>query len=222
MQIDFNHFQHHFKLLILMKIDQLGFIDPEQLEFYDLVAANLDVFINELMNDSLDLYLAKNRVGFQKTWLNMVTENDDLSLPVEKWIREGGFHQDQIGYDSRNGQWQTFPLWKANDPTLGDAIKQFLPQTLNILSQIPQLHFAAFFKQPPQAAIRPHCHKIEHHILHFLLNDLEDGYAWIQVNDHKRKLQKKGDCIGFDYTYTHCSCNESSSDRINLVLDVKL
>tara|TARA_B100000497_G_C7634492_1_gene381368 strand:+ start:297 stop:914 length:618 start_codon:yes stop_codon:yes gene_type:complete len=203
-----------------MVLYQVGFINPKALDFYDLIMDNLDIIFDEFMHDTLKLSMLKNRLGYQVTWLTAVAETDELSTPIENWIKEGGFHQDQIGYDSRDGEWQTFPLWKANEPDLSEAINQFLPKTIQILKLIPGLHFAAFFKQSPQSAVKPHKHKLKHHIVHFLLNDLDNGRAWIDVNGQKKFLRRKGDCIGFDYTYMHSSRNESASDRINLVLDI--
>lgn len=202
-----------------MALHQVGFINPKVLDFYDLIIDNLDLFAGEFMHDSFDLSLLKNRLGYQTTWLQAIAETYELSPPIENWIKEGGFHQDQIGYDSRDGEWLTFPLWKANEPDLSEDISQFLPKTIQILKLIPGLHFAAFFKQSPQSTVKPHKHLLRHQIVHFLLNDLENGQAWIDVNGQKKFLRKKGDCIGFDYTYMHSSCNESASDRINLVLD---
>ena len=203
-----------------MVMHQAGFINPKSLPLYDLIKENIDLIADEFLNDSLNLLLLKNRLGYQRTWLQNVAETDELSPPIENWIKEGGFHQDQIGYDSRDGEWQTFPLWKANEHNVSDAINQYLPNTIQILKQIPGLYFAAFFKQSSQSAVKPHKHLIKHHIVHFLLNDLDSGKAWIEVNGYKKFLSKKGDCIGFDYTYMHSSRNESTSDRINVVLDI--
>ncbi len=199
-----------------------GFLDPPALSFYPLVMDQIDDITNEFMHDSLDLSFLKIRVGYEKTWHQTITDVDDLSPPIENWIKEGGFHQQQIGYDSRDGKWQTFPLFKADEPELSETISAFLPKTIALLRVIPGLHFAAFFKQPPMAAVKPHAHTLNHAICHFLLTDLERGRAWIQVNGRKQYLKNKGDCIAFNYMHTHSSCNESESDRINLVLDVVL
>ena len=77
-------------------------------------------------------------MGYEKTWHQTITDVDDLSPPIEKWIKEGGFHQQQIGYDSRDGQWQTFSLFKADEPELSETISAFLPKTIELfeLSQV--------------------------------------------------------------------------------------
>ena len=197
-----------------------NFKEPESLSFYSSVINKIETISNEFMNDSFELSLLKIRVGYERTWHNTITEVDDLPPPIERWIIEGGFHEQQIGYDSRDGEWNTFPLYKKDDPQLSEAISKFMPKTITLLKQIPNLHFAAIFKQPPLASVKPHAHSIKHHICHFLLADLVSGSAWIQVNEVRKHLKKKGDCIVFDYSQIHSSSNESDSDRINLVLDV--
>lgn len=202
-------------------VSDSGFIDPNTLSFYSDIHSSIDEISSEFLNDSLELSLVKCQLGFENTWIKSCTESDEISQPVEEWIRSGGFHQEQIGYDSRDGEWKTFPLWKSDQPQLASTIKNFLPRTIQVLESVPDLYFASFFKQPPKANIKTHHHILEHYIAHFLLNDLVDGHALIQVNQSKRVLKNKGDCVVFDYTCPHSSMNLSNTDRINLVIDFK-
>tara|TARA_Y100000589_G_scaffold322196_1_gene354737 strand:- start:6298 stop:6915 length:618 start_codon:yes stop_codon:yes gene_type:complete len=205
-----------------MKTFHPGLFDPSSLIFYSQVSNSLSQISTEFFSDTLDLSLLKQRLGFNSNWFNSYTETDDISQPVEDWIRSGGFHEEQIGYDSRDGEWKTFPLWKRDQPELASTMRQFLPSTIEILEAIPNLYFASIFKQPPNSKVARHKHTLKHCIAHFLLNDLEDGYASIEVNDKKQILKYKGDCVAFDYTYPHSSSNASNTDRVNLVIDIVL
>ena len=198
-----------------------GFIDCSKIEFVGMIRENIDDIRKEINNNSPENMMVKSYLGFESSWTAKVAGDIDISKVVEDWIAEGGFHEKQIGYDSRDGEWKTLPLWKSNDNYISKITEKYYPKTYELLKKIPNLHFAAIFKQPPGCKIKKHRHSIPHMIFHFLLNDLKDGDAEIKVDNQRKFLKFKGDCIAFDYTHNHSSQNNSKVDRINLVLDIK-
>ena len=201
-----------------------GWIDPYEWDFVQDIKAEIPGIRKELETMTREQQKITHQLGFgPQNWLSKELNLRTISKPVENWIREGGFHSDQIGYDSRkNGEWQTLPIFKVDEKENQSLnLRDTMPITSNIISKIPNLWFAAFFKQPPGAEIALHKHTPNRKIFHFLLNSLEKGNAWIQVGDIKRYLKNEGDCLAFDVRTMHKSGNNSKTERINLVLDME-
>ena len=199
-----------------------GWIDPSTLKFVDDLRLHLPIINKEMSLMLQKHYFDAHCLGFgPRNWLAQEFDIREMSSCVENWIREGGFHSDQIGYDSRKyGEWRTLPLFKSDIPETQLLMQRYLPQTLNLLARIPNLWFSAFFNQPAGAEIAEHRHVPNRRIFHLLMNPLQDGHAWIQVSGEKRTIENSGDCLAFDVRYPHSSGNASSSDRVNLVLEI--
>lgn len=203
----------------------IGWIDPYKWEFVKGIKVEIPRIRKELETMTREQNMIVHKLGFgPQNWLSKELNLRTISKPVENWIKEGGFHSDQVGYDSRkNGEWQTLPIFKADEQDKQCLeLRDNMPITAHIISKIPNLWFAAFFKQPPGAEIAFHKHTPNRRIFHFLLNSLEEGNAWIQVGDTKRYLRNEGDCVAFDVRTVHRSGNNSKSERVNLVLDMEL
>ena len=201
-----------------------GWTDPCSWDFVDQVQSQLSMVRCELLAMTQAHQMTAQSLGYgPRNWFSRELNLPEISNCVENWIRDGGFHSEQIGYDSRkSGEWQTFPLFKADMPHTESIASRCLPQTLHMLSHIPNLQFAAIFKQPPDAEIAVHSHIHNRRIFHFLLISLQGGEAWIQVGNQRRQLSQQGDCLAFDVRTPHSSGNNSQTDRVNLVLDISM
>ena len=72
---------------------------------------------------------------------------------------------------------------------LNNLTKKLFPNICIVLDKIPNLNFAAIFKQPSGATIRPHKHMPKNLICHFLLNDLKHGKGIFTYHHISDKLQ---------------------------------
>ena len=201
-----------------------GWVDPYSWDFVDEVQSQLSIVRKELLAMTQSHQMTAQTLGYgPRNWISKELNLPEISNCVENWIREGGFHSEQIGYDSRkSGEWQTLPLFKADLPQAEALASRYLPNTLKMLNHIPNLQFSAIFKQPPDAEIAVHRHSQNRRIFHFLLHSLEGGQAWIQVGNERRQMSQQGDCLAFDVRTPHGSGNNSTTDRINLVLDLAM
>ena len=204
-----------------MKFDSNGFLITDSWKNYEFIKSELENIKSEFFTSKVNIEELKIHVGYKKVWYSEVVGATEMANAVEKWIINGGFHKDQIGYDSRGGEWNTFPLYKKDDEELNNLTKILFPNINKVLDKIPNLNFAAIFKQPSGATIRPHKHVPKNLICHFLLNNLKQGNAWFKVGNNYKHMKNMGDAIGFDYRIEHSTGNESRDDRINFVVDVK-
>ena len=166
--------------------------------------------------------LLVNKLGFgQDSWIMRELSPREMSVVVEEWIIRGGFHYNQIGYDSRmKGEWKTLPIFMSDRPETISLSKRYFPYLYSIISKIPNVSFVGLFKQSSHGQIATHSHINDCRIFHFLLNDLHNGHCWIEVNSERRMMQNIGDCLAFDVRFPHSSGNCSQLDRTNLVIEV--
>jgi len=166
--------------------------------------------------------LLVDKLGFgRESWLLRELGNREMSAVVEEWILRGGFHYDQIGYDSRKGgEWKTLPIFMSDRPQTVSLAKRYFPILYSIISCIPNLTFVGLFRQSSQGEIAVHSHVNNCRIFHFLLNDLHDGHCWIEVDSQRKIMSSVGQCLAFDVRSPHSSGNNSESDRTNLVIEV--
>lgn len=142
----------------------------------------------------------------------------DLNSHTEHWIRENGLESSQTGYDSRNGSWGSFPLYKKGFPIKWYNVNETFPKTINSVLAIPGLNFSAFFKIAPGSGTKEHAHQNSNLIFHLCLTDVK-GKSVINCNGEEKILSKKGDWCIFDYSLPHSSLNSGNNSRINLVID---
>ena len=190
-------------------------------------------FVKEIQEDILKIKsevskllqnhpLLVDKLGFGgDSWLMRELGQREMSAVVEEWILRGGFHYDQIGYDSRKlGEWKTFPIFLSNRPQTISLAKIYFPFLYSIISSIPNVTFVSLFRQSSHGEIAVHSHMNDCRIFHFLLNDLHNGHCWIEVDSERRFMQQIGDCLAFDVRSPHSSGNSSQCDRTNLVIEV--
>tara|TARA_B100001964_G_scaffold89485_3_gene100553 strand:- start:2247 stop:2894 length:648 start_codon:yes stop_codon:yes gene_type:complete len=205
-----------------MEFDKNGFLVTNSWTSFEDIKKNLSTIKAEFYTPSEIVEEVKIRWGFNKVWYREHIGASEIPFPVEEWIKEGGFHQEQIGYDSRGGEWNTFPLYKNGDENLNRLIKDIFPKTYSVLKDVPGINFAAFFKQTPGSYVKRHKHTPKNAICHFLMEDLKKGAAWFKVGEGYKYMEKMGDAIGFDYRIEHSTGNNSENERVNLVVDIKI
>ena len=166
--------------------------------------------------------LLVHKLGFGRdSWIMRELGKREMSAVVEEWIIRGGFHYDQIGYDSRKlGEWKTLPIFMSDRPQTISVAKSYFPFLYSIITKIPNVSFVGIFKQSCHGEITVHSHINDCRIFHFLLNDLHNGHCWIEVDRERRIMNEIGDCLAFDVRSPHSSGNSSQFDRTNLVIEV--
>lgn len=150
--------------------------------------------------------------------------NDDLPeihSHTDYWIKEGGFAAEQIGYDSRNGTFGTFPLFKKGFPIKWYNLHETFPLISNAILSVPNVNFATFTRIAPNSGVDKHTHLQSNLIFHLCLTDV-DGTSILNCNGEERVISKKGDYVLFDYSMPHSSFNYGKADRINLAIDFSI
>jgi len=186
------------------------FEDKSHYPFLSILDENIAIVKMELTNAIEKNQLVKSI---------FYSENNDIDYYTEYWVKDNGFHPEQIGYDIRVGEYTTFPIFKLGFPNKILDIESLFPETLKLIHQIPGVYFSGFFKMSPNSELSPHTHTRKHLIYHILLNDELEGQSYIQCENEKKFLLKKGDTALFNYSKEHSSKNLSKNERINFVVD---
>ena len=155
-------------------------------------------------------------------WADGETDQDLLAPPspiVDEWVRKGGFHPDQIGYDSRGGRWATLPLLSSDKPELHGVSKKYFPLTTSLVADIPSLNFCSFFRLAPGAEVLEHKHRDRNLIFHLVLDDLDGDDCMICCAGQARRTSRRGDWALFDYSQPHSSFNRTTRSRVNIIVD---
>jgi len=137
---------------------------------------------------------------------------------VEYWVRDNGFHPDQVGYDSRDGEWMALTIFKNGFPIKWYNVEEKFPTAYRQVMKVPQVNFSAFFRLAGEAGTKEHTHTNRNLIFHLCLFDL-NGESVMNCDGDQRILKKKGDWCIFDYSKPHSSFNYSKDDRVNLIVD---
>jgi hypothetical protein len=142
----------------------------------------------------------------------------EIHSHVDYWIKEGGFAEEQIGYDARDGSWSSFPVYKKGFPIKWYKAEETFPLLSSMLQDVPGLNFSALFRIAPQSGSKEHTHQQKNLIFHLCLCAPE-GESVILCDGEKKVLSRRGDHVLFDYSRPHSSFNYGTKDRINLVID---
>jgi hypothetical protein len=187
------------------------FVNRNKYEFLVNLDSKIDDIYTELTNS-----INKNQL-FKETIYP--SNPNHLDYYTEYWVIDNGFHPKQIGKDIRIGDYATVMLFKKGYTNKLIDVHSLFPKTISIINSIPGIHFAGFFRMGPNSGLSPHKHSRKHLIYHLLLNDITSGNSFIQCENEKKLLNKKGDFVLFDYSLEHSSENLSNENRFNFVLD---
>ena len=136
----------------------------------------------------------------------------------QDWVFEGGFHREQIGYDSRGGRFATLPVFKVNKPEYNEKMRRAFPFLYSFIDQIPNVNFVSFLNLHSGARIDSHKHVKKNLICHVLLESVGDGCT-ISCNGQTQPVSEAGDYVIFDYSYDHQTYNYTDKNRVNLAID---
>lgn len=186
------------------------FYDIEKFSFLKEIIRNTDMLVDELESQRHEPFMAN---FFSPTL-------PDLNSHTQHWIRENALESEQIGYDTRDGSWASFPLYKKGFPIKWYDAESSFPKTLKSILSVPEVNFSAFFRITPGSGTKEHAHKESNLIFHLCLSDVE-GESIINCNGVEKSLSRKGDHCLFDYSLPHSSTNKGKKDRINLIIDFK-
>jgi hypothetical protein len=189
------------------------FYNIEQFPFLVNIKNNLNVIINEFNHQYKSTPLLDEFTNYPPD-----KPLNERTKQIENWVFQNGFHPNQTGYDSRNGEWTAFPLLKKDESIDWYDAKVSFPQTLELVKNIPSLNLAAYFRLAPNAGTKEHKHTQKNLIFHICLSDLE-GESNISCDGKTITLKKKGDYCLFDYSKVHSSFNYDIKERINLAID---
>lgn len=187
------------------------FYDVEKFPFLSRFIDNYLDIKNELFHSLSDVQARK-----------LIEETDTpdfLETYTSFWVKENGFNEDQIGYDIRQGEYHTLPIFKKDYPVVSFDVNTYFPKTMEMLNHVPNLYFSAFFKMSGKSTLKPHTHNRRHLIFHLLMNDLEEGICEVTVDGNTTVLKQEGDHLLFDYSYEHSTVNHAVNPRYNFVVD---
>lgn len=187
-----------------------NFYDIKEYPFLNTFISNIDIIAEELKTAS-----SKNELIHSV--LNPT--EDIIEHYTNYWVKDNGFHPDQIGYDIRKGEYTTLAIFKKEFSIKHFNAEELFPKTLHLLEKVNGLYYSGFFKMFPQAELGSHVHNRKHLIFHLLLNDLENGECYMTCGDQTRVMKRRGDHVLFDYSVAHESHNASGSSRVNFVVD---
>jgi hypothetical protein len=188
----------------------MTFYNVEDYPFLMNIQRNVDVIINELAR-------AEETNPMIKGILNPMDEA--LDYYTDYWVKDNGFHLDQLGYDIRNGKYSTLSIFKKDYPNKLFDVDELFPNTTSLLKDVPGLYYCAFFKMYPKTELATHTHNRKHLIFHLLLNDLIDGSCELTCGSESRNVCLKSDSVLFDYSNSHGSVNNASNSRLHFVVD---
>jgi len=177
-------------------------------------------FLQDFINNAELVFNEWNKALNQSPALHKhIGLHTDLDAYTDYWVKDNGFHPNQIGYDIREGYYNTFAIFKKGYPIKNYDIPSLFPALSGMLNHIPNMHYAGFFRMEPLSELMPHTHSRKHLIFHVLLNDLENGACKMICNNKEKELRHRGDAVLFDYSASHATINASTTERINFVID---
>lgn len=186
------------------------FYNPNNYPFLKKFEDNIDVIKAEL-NAALTMEKKLDSIFYPQI--------SDIDYYTDYWVKDNGFHPDQIGYDIRVGEYSTFAIFKKNFPVKLFDVNVLFPKTIEMLNSVPNLYYSGFFKMSPKTELLPHTHTRSHLIFHLLLENLENGECILSCENETAKLKNAGDSALFNYGKNHGSINTSETDRINFIID---
>jgi aspartyl/asparaginyl beta-hydroxylase len=140
---------------------------------------------------------------------------------LDGWVKENGFHPDQVGFDVRKGSYSGITIFKEECPVRNIDVSRHFAKTMRLLKGVKRLHYAAFVIMMPNSSLATHAHTRSHMIHHTLLTNLVGGVCEMSCNGDTLALSKAGDSALFDYSLPHGSINKASNTRINFIVDFK-
>lgn len=186
------------------------FVDINKFPQLKIIQENCSIISQELA----DAILKDDKV---RAILNPI--DSDLENYTDYWVKDNGFHEEQMGYDIRKGEYTTMAVFKKNYTIKHFDVNELFPKTMNLLRSIDNIHYSAFFKMYPKTKLDAHTHNRSHLIFHLLLNDLENGDFYLRCGNESKTLKNKGDYMIFDYSNEHESANNSDSERLHFIID---
>lgn len=173
---------------------------------------NSEVILNELLD-------CPQKFPFVNRW-KFFNGSQGIHEIFDLWVKEGGFHSKDIGYDLRENSaaYASLPIYKKYHIPYNNAMKNIFPKTYRLLQEVPCINFASFLQLQSCSHIKSHSHILENLIFHVTLWDVGEGCS-ITCNGETRPMSFRGDYVIFDYSYEHSSINNSFKNRLNLAID---
>jgi hypothetical protein len=138
------------------------------------------------------------------------------------WSRDNGLSREQVGYNIKtSGAYSSISIFKKGYPIKTFDANKCFGKSIQIINEIPNVHYAGFFTMTPGTSLDTHTHTRRHLIYHLLLDDLRDGECHLTCQNESKYISNKGDEVLFDYSLPHGSTNRSSSNRSDFVVDFK-
>ena len=162
-----------------------------------------------------------NAAKYQNELIRNILNPIDNSLDyyTDYWVKDNGFHEEQLGYDIRNGQYSTLAIYKKDFQIKSFDSTKLFSKTLELIKDLPGVHYSGFFKMNPNTKLGSHKHNRKHLIFHLLLEDLKDGDCVLTCGGKSFSVKYRGDSLLFDYSYEHGSVNNSSTERLHFIVD---
>jgi beta-hydroxylase len=127
---------------------------------------------------------------------------------------------DDVGFNSffRTGWTRFYLKWYGSNLKSAELL---CPNTLALISQIPQIKGAMFTMLPPGATLQrhrdPYAGSLRYH-LGLVTPNSDDCYISV---DGEKYSWRDGEAVMFDETYLHYATNKTDKNRIILFLDIK-
>lgn len=153
--------------------------------------------------------------------LHSIFQSHALEKYTDNWVKDNGFHVNQIGYDLRDseGSYTAIAVYKKGFTINEYDVPALFPTITALLQNVPNVHYAAFVRMSPQSILKKHIHTRRHLVFHILLTELQHGACRMICGDDERSIRHIGDTVLFDYSIEHGTINEASNERINFVID---
>jgi len=113
-----------------------------------------------------------------------------------------------------NGKWEAYGIKFQGEDLINEC-----PKTTEIINSIPGVFIAGFSVLKAGCVITPHVGYTDS-VWRLHLGLICPPNCWIRVGEETHHW-KKGEAVLFDDTIEHEAANESDSDRVILIVDVK-
>jgi aspartyl/asparaginyl beta-hydroxylase (cupin superfamily) len=157
---------------------------------------------------ALNNFMSSEQFEFLKPlethWRQIYAEYCAVAALAQPW-HEQGLH---------NGLWRTFGIYHCGDRLPGEKM---CPTTAKLVHAVPGLFIAGFSVLKPQCNIKPHV-GYTGEVLRSHLGLACPSQAWLKVDDEKYHWAP-GQVVVFDDTQMHCAGNDSTEDRVVLIVD---
>lgn len=185
------------------------FIDVSEFPFLLPLSESASLIAGELKDALLHNAYVRGTVGTERK----------IDPRSDEWSWDNGINRDAVGYDLREGGYSMLALYKKDGLAEHPDIQSIFPKTLNLLSGVQGLHYAAFAALPGKGHLGLHAHKRSHFVFHVLLNDLVGGQCKVSCGSQVKTLERAGDSVIFDYSLPHETRNFAANTRLNLMVD---